>query len=243
MDSPSDLGDRVDRLTDGHQRGTKSAAILGGPNRRYSDAEILAGAGADGERLRRLRPRPGARGDGRRIRQAEAVGQRRDVPRRGRDEPDRLRVFGVARDLLLRRTHLQSLQHRRAARRPAVRRPETARDGPRHDGRPGLGGGPSSVEVPEEPKAEPWEALPLTDEQRRNNAFVIPPQYRPRVPLRYGDAKDLLLWVYFEGASEIAQHPAIVDVPFKRAASSSFPTTRSGAARPAAANASSSTRS
>jgi zinc carboxypeptidase len=66
---------------------------------------------------------------------------------------------------------------------------------------------------PAEPKAEPWEALPLTDEQRRNNPFVIPPPHRPRVPLRYGDAKDLLVSGLLEGASEIAQHPAVVDVP------------------------------
>jgi hypothetical protein len=73
--------------------------------------------------------------------------------------------------------------------------------------------GRAPVEPPEQPKAEPWEALPLTDEQRRNNPFVIPPQFRPRVPLRYGDAKDLLVSGLLEGASEIAQHPAIVDVP------------------------------
>ncbi len=71
-------------------------------------------------------------------------------------------------------------------------------------------------EIPVEPKAEPWEALPLTDEQKRNNPFVIPPPLRPRVPLRYADAKDLLVSGLVEGASEIAQHPAVVDVPFEK---------------------------
>ncbi|MGH9367377.1 MAG: M14 family zinc carboxypeptidase [Thermoanaerobaculia bacterium] len=70
--------------------------------------------------------------------------------------------------------------------------------------------------APEEPKAEPWEALPLTDEQRRNNPFVIPPRFRPRVPLRYGDAKELLVSGLVVGADEIARHPAVVDVPVEK---------------------------
>jgi len=73
-------------------------------------------------------------------------------------------------------------------------------------GRPGL-------EVPEEPKAELWEAQPLTDEQMHNNYRVIPPANRPRVVLRYADAKNLLVSGLVEGGDEIAQHPAVVDVP------------------------------
>ena len=49
------------------------------------------------------------------------------------------------------------------------------------------------VEAPEEPKGEAWEALPLTEEQRRNPIYVIPPTLRPRTVLRYGDAADLLV--------------------------------------------------
>ena len=71
-------------------------------------------------------------------------------------------------------------------------------------------------EPPEEPEAETWEALPLTDEQKRNNPFVIPPAERPRVVLRYGDSKDLLVSGLLEGGKEIAQHPAIVDVPVEK---------------------------
>jgi hypothetical protein len=67
-----------------------------------------------------------------------------------------------------------------------------------------------------EPKAESWEALPLTDEQRRNNPFVIPPAMRPRVALRYGDAKELLISGLLAGGSEIAQHPAVVDAPLEK---------------------------
>ena len=73
--------------------------------------------------------------------------------------------------------------------------------------------GRAYIEAPEEPEAEPWEALPLTDEQKRNPIFVIPPRHRPRVVLRYGDSKDLLVSGLLQGGKEIAQHPAVVDVP------------------------------
>src|SRR5437773_9794880 len=35
------------------------------------------------------------------------------------------------------------------------------------------------AEAPEMPRAEVWQALPLTDEQRRNNGGIIPPNLRP----------------------------------------------------------------
>jgi hypothetical protein len=73
-------------------------------------------------------------------------------------------------------------------------------------GRPG-------VEVPEEPKAEVWENPLLTDEQLHNNFRVIPPANRPRVIFRYADSKELLVSGLVEGGDEIAQHPAVVDVP------------------------------
>jgi len=69
------------------------------------------------------------------------------------------------------------------------------------------------AEVPDEPRAEVWQAVPITDEQRRNGIGIIPPQYRPRVILRYGDARDLLVSGLLDGGAEIAQHPAVVDVP------------------------------
>jgi hypothetical protein len=73
-------------------------------------------------------------------------------------------------------------------------------------GRPG-------VEVPEEPTSEIWEAAPVTEEQRRNGFRVIPPADRARVIFRYADQKDLLISGLIEGGNEIAQHPAVVDVP------------------------------
>ena len=36
---------------------------------------------------------------------------------------------------------------------------------------------------------------------------------RPRVILRFGDAKDLLVSGLLEGGAEIAQRPAVIDVP------------------------------
>jgi hypothetical protein len=73
--------------------------------------------------------------------------------------------------------------------------------------------GRAGVEAPEEPTAEIWESPEVTDEQKMNNIRVIPPADRPRVILRYADNKDLLISGLLEGGDEIAQHPAVVDVP------------------------------
>ena len=72
------------------------------------------------------------------------------------------------------------------------------------------------AEIPEPPKAEVWEALPLTDEQRRNNVEIIPPDQRPRVVLRYADSGDLFVSGLLDGGDEIAQHPAVIDSPLGR---------------------------
>ncbi len=71
------------------------------------------------------------------------------------------------------------------------------------------------VEAPEEPKSEIWEARPLTDEQLRNGIFVIPPSARPRVVLRYADARELLVSGLLEAGNEIAQHAAVIDAPYE----------------------------
>ena len=81
---------------------------------------------------------------------------------------------------------------------------------------PDLPQGRQASQIPEEPQAEPWEALPLTDEQRRNGIYVIPPEYRPRVVLRYSDNKELLVSGLLDGGSEIAQHAAVIDVPVEK---------------------------
>jgi hypothetical protein len=71
----------------------------------------------------------------------------------------------------------------------------------------------AGAETPEEPRFETWQAGPVSDEQLRNGLYVIPPSARPRVVLRYGDAKDLLVSGLLDGGGEIAQHPAVIDVP------------------------------
>lgn len=67
--------------------------------------------------------------------------------------------------------------------------------------------------IEDEPRAEAWEALPLTEEQRRNNYFVIPPAARPRVVLRFGDNDELLVSGLVDGGGEVAQQAAVIDVP------------------------------
>jgi hypothetical protein len=69
------------------------------------------------------------------------------------------------------------------------------------------------AEAPDEQETKIWENPNVTEEQRHNNPRVIPPALRARVVLRYADTKDLLISGLVEGGGEIAQHPAVVDVP------------------------------
>ena len=69
------------------------------------------------------------------------------------------------------------------------------------------------VEVPEPPHSETWEATPIVDEQRRNNPYIIPPQMRPRVVLRYANSGELFVSGLLDGGDEIAQHAAVIDAP------------------------------
>ncbi|HTZ46082.1 MAG TPA: M14 family zinc carboxypeptidase [Verrucomicrobiae bacterium] len=70
-----------------------------------------------------------------------------------------------------------------------------------------------ATEIPEQPEHQQWEVPIPTDEQRDNNPRVIPPTDRARIVLRYADSKDLLISGLVENGGEIAQHPAVVDVP------------------------------
>lgn len=67
--------------------------------------------------------------------------------------------------------------------------------------------------VPEQPKFDVWELGPVTPEMQRNGTYLIPPGARPRVVLRYADARELLVSGLLEGGNEIAQRPAVIDVP------------------------------
>ncbi len=63
------------------------------------------------------------------------------------------------------------------------------------------------------PRSELWELPPVTTEQLRNAVGLIPPDARPRVVLRYADARDLLVSGLLEAGTELAQHAAVIDVP------------------------------
>jgi len=73
--------------------------------------------------------------------------------------------------------------------------------------------GRAPVEAPTPATAETWEAVPLTEEQRRNGTYIIPATARPRVVLRYADTRELLVSGLLDGGDEIAQHAAIIDSP------------------------------
>jgi hypothetical protein len=77
-------------------------------------------------------------------------------------------------------------------------------------------GRPPSEPLPEEPRVEPWQAAPIREEQLRNGIGIIPKAQRPRVVLRYGDARDLLVSGLLDGGTEIAQRPMVVDVPIEK---------------------------
>jgi len=89
--------------------------------------------------------------------------------------------------------------------------------------RPTGRGGPDDVDVPEGrafaappklPEAKPWQALPLNEEQRRNNPLAIPADQRPRVILRYAEAKRLLISGLLDHGSEMAERAAVVDARY-----------------------------
>ena len=95
----------------------------------------------------------------------------------------------------------------------------TAKDYKRPTGR----GGPDDEDTPEGRPAEkapplpapkPWQATPLNEEQERNNPYLIPVEYRPKVILHYAAAKELLLSGLIENGDPVAEHPAVVQAHF-----------------------------
>jgi len=68
--------------------------------------------------------------------------------------------------------------------------------------------------VPTPPVVQPWQySLPTEDQLKRNPANLIPPQFRPRVALRFDAQATLLVSGLLEGGTDIAQRPVVVDVP------------------------------
>jgi hypothetical protein len=70
-------------------------------------------------------------------------------------------------------------------------------------------------DVPRRRPVSPWQAAPVTDEQLRNPLSVIPPALRPRVVLRFADQRELLASGLLDG-NDVAQRPAVVDIPLGR---------------------------
>ncbi|MFL6209281.1 MAG: M14 family zinc carboxypeptidase [Pyrinomonadaceae bacterium] len=76
---------------------------------------------------------------------------------------------------------------------------------------------PQAAPAPQRPPARPGEEQ-LTDEQRLQlGPFYAPPAERPRVVLRFArDERSLLISGMLAGGAELANRPAIVDVPVGR---------------------------
>ena len=88
-----------------------------------------------------------------------------------------------------------------------------ADDGDVIQGRPALDS--SNAALPVE-TVQPWTYAPITTEQLRSPLNIIPPDQRPRVALRFGDARGLLASGLLEGGTDIAQRPIVVDVPVQK---------------------------
>ena len=68
--------------------------------------------------------------------------------------------------------------------------------------------------APPPQQVQPWQyALPTVEALKRNPANVIPPQFRPRVALRYDAQNALLVSGLLDGGADIAQRAVVVDVP------------------------------
>ena len=84
-------------------------------------------------------------------------------------------------------------------------------------------GGPDDVDVPQGrayeapnalPEAKPWQALALNEDQARNNPLLIPEALRPKVVVRFADAKNLLISGLLDHGDEMAERAAVVDARY-----------------------------
>ena len=94
---------------------------------------------------------------------------------------------------------------RPAAARPTI--PTSSRDAASVEGT-------NLTPVPTPQPVQPWQyAIPTEEALKRNPANVIPPKFRPRVPLRFDAQATLLVSGLLDGGADIAQRPVVVDVP------------------------------
>jgi hypothetical protein len=68
--------------------------------------------------------------------------------------------------------------------------------------------------LPVPQQVQPWQyALPTEEALKRNPANVIPPQFRPRVAVRFEAQTSLLVSGLLDGGADVAQRAVVVDVP------------------------------
>ncbi len=70
--------------------------------------------------------------------------------------------------------------------------------------------------LPTPAPVSPWQVAVPNDDQLRNPLNIIPPDQRPRVPLRFADQGQLLVSGLLDGGATIAQRPVVVDAPFDK---------------------------
>jgi hypothetical protein len=71
-------------------------------------------------------------------------------------------------------------------------------------------------QAPARVSVQPWQYAPITDDQLRNPLNIIPPDQRPRVPLRFSAQNSLLVSGLLDGGGDIAQRPVVVDAPLDK---------------------------
>ena len=72
---------------------------------------------------------------------------------------------------------------------------------------------PRNVAPVRPPAPRTWQYAMPTDEQLRTPLNIIPPEFRPRVALRFADQNELLVSGLLAGGADIAQRPVVVDSP------------------------------
>lgn len=74
----------------------------------------------------------------------------------------------------------------------------------------------SADTLPTPAPTQPWQVAVPSDDQLRNPLNIIPPDQRPRVPLRFADQNQLLVSGLLDGGNTIAQRPVVVDAPYDK---------------------------
>ncbi len=70
--------------------------------------------------------------------------------------------------------------------------------------------------LPTPAPTSPWQVAVPTLDAMRNPLNIIPPDQRPRVPLRFADQGQLLVSGLLDGGNTIAQRPVVVDAPLDK---------------------------